>query len=182
MAAAGFGFVEAGNGDLGIGERDPRHARSVEADGETEQRPTDDEARLLVGCVGELRAAGDVADRQHPAVRGAEPLVDDDACLVGADTRGVEAEAVDRGRAAGGDEQVRALDRPDARAVGDANENAAGGAVDGRDGLRLGDLDAFGAQRPDRVASEFGVFLGQRAAGIEDGYAGAETAVRLRQF
>ena len=132
--------------------------------------------------MGELIAAGDVADGKDAFVRRAQAGVDADALLVVGDAGGLQIEPIDIGRPPGGDEQLRACDRRlDAVALDDHGDAVAGR----RDPL---DANAFmqrnalvGEPRLDDgrevpiVAAEHGEHLQHR-------HLGAEPAVRLRHL
>ena len=86
-------------------------------------------AGVIAGDMGELRPARGVAHGEDPAVGGAQPPIDDEAASgIGGDAGLVEIEALEVGAAAGGHQQMRALDAPLARSVlehdGDAPRRA----------------------------------------------------------
>ena len=97
-------------GQFRIGVGHPGQRRVIDLGRQPEQHVPDHDAGVVAGDVGELRPAGHVADREDAAVGGAETGVGLDALGRELDAGGFEAEAVDIGLAAGGDQQVRAFD------------------------------------------------------------------------
>jgi hypothetical protein len=69
-----------------------------------EERVLDDDRGMRVGEVRELEEGSDVAGGEDPRVGGAQALVDLDPGLVVGDARRFEAEVLDVGRAADGDQ------------------------------------------------------------------------------
>src|SRR6185295_15624558 len=128
---------------------DPRNDAVVHGCRQAEQQAADDDAGVVVGNVGELRAADDVADGQHAAVRGCEPLAHLDAALVVFDGRRLQVEAGDVGLAPGGNEQVRALHHVRPVALGNMNVDEPGAAADALHGRALTDLQPFRLQALD---------------------------------
>ncbi len=63
-------------GEFGVGIGDPGDVRVVHLCREAEERVADDEACVIVGDVGELQAADDIADRKDALVCGAQAVVD----------------------------------------------------------------------------------------------------------
>ena len=110
-ALARLGLGQADMGELGIGEGHPRDDVLVHLHGQAKQRVPDDEAGMIVGEVGELPPARDVADGIDAPVGGLEPLVDDDPAAVVCDAGLLEAETVGVRAAAGRDQEMAALDR-----------------------------------------------------------------------
>src|SRR5262245_14142659 len=96
--------------DLRVGEGRPRYDVAVDACGLAKQGPAQDDAGMVVGNVGELRAADHVADGKYPGVRGHEAPVHLDAALVILDAGGLEVELCHVGHPPRGNEKMRALD------------------------------------------------------------------------
>ena len=80
--------------------------------GQAEQRIPDNLPRVIVGHVRERRVPRyAIADRVDAAVGRLEFAIDGNAGMVVTNSRSVEAEAIDRGLASGGNQQVAAGDR-----------------------------------------------------------------------
>ena len=148
MPLAGLGLGQADLGNLGVSVGDPGHGVVVHLGRQGEERVADDDAGVIAGHVGELIAAGHVADGEDLAVAGAQPPVDDDPARGVVDLRRLQAQAVDVGPAAGGDQQMGALDLPGLAAVLDAESDAVALAGHGFDPDAFPDLDAFGGEAP----------------------------------
>ena len=102
-----------GQSDLGklrVGVDDAGNRRGADIGPQAEQRILDDDAGVIIGEMGEFRAADHVADRIDAAIRGLELLVHLDAVLGELDAGAIEAQRFDVRFAAGGDEEMRSLD------------------------------------------------------------------------
>ena len=101
---------------------------------------------MIIGNVGELQAAGHVADRKDTAVGGDQPAVDLDAARVRLHAGNIQPETVGVGLAAGGDKQMGAAERRDLGAVVDLDGDEAQAAADADDFDSLADVEPFSAQ------------------------------------
>src|SRR5262245_49365638 len=130
-------------GKLGVGEGYPRYDLFVHPRRQPEQRVPDDEAGMVVGEMGELPAAHDVADGVDPRVRGLEPLVDEDPIAISGDAGALEGEIVGIGASAGRDQEMARRERLLAVAVAyhDLDRGIRRGDAD--DGGVAAYLDAF---------------------------------------
>src|SRR5215207_888019 len=97
-----LGLGHARGGELRVGEDHARQAGVVDGVVLAEERVAGGEAALGGGDVDELRAAGDVAGREHGGVGGALAGVDgDEVAAVEFDTGRRQAEGLDAGAASG---------------------------------------------------------------------------------
>ena len=105
------------------------------------------------------------------------------ASLFTRDTRLLEVEAVDVGRASGRDQQMAAVDLVGAGLGLDQHPDAGLAAPFDRRSLRaFADDDAFGAQLADDDRGHLGIFAGEHGPGFEQRDLGTEAPERLRQF
>ena len=170
-------------GQLRIGEGHPGNDVVVDRGRQPEQGAADDDAGVIVGDVGELRAADHVADGEHARVGGHEALVHLDAALVVLDAGGLEVEARRRwGLRPVATSRLRALDDAGRAALGDVHVDQARAAGDALDQRALADLDALRAQALQDHLGQLGIVLAQRLQRLEHGDAAAEPQVRLGQL
>ncbi len=80
-------LVHADVGDLGAGVGAPGHHQVAGLGAAEEERVLDGDARQRVGGVGELVAAGDIADREDAPVGGAKAIVHGDSLPIELDAR-----------------------------------------------------------------------------------------------
>jgi hypothetical protein len=86
---------------------DPGRRVRVRLGGQAEQGVADDDAGVVIGDMRELQRAGDVADREHALVRGAQAPIDRDAAVGVGDAGLIEAKVIHGRTPARRDEQVR---------------------------------------------------------------------------
>ena len=130
--------------------------------------------------MGELQAAGHVADGVDPAVGDrAQILADGDAAAAELDPGRLQADSLDIGPAPGGDQQVAA--RQGLSAL-QRHLDGAGAAGDGGDLGAIADLDALGAQPLEGDGGNLRVLAAERRQRLQHDHPAAEAAVRLGQF
>ena len=98
-------------GKLRIGEGRARYGLRIEPDGQPEERVADHEAGLMVGRLGPVPAAGDVADGIDAAVGRLQAPVDPDAMLVVFDFGSLKPQTDHIGPASARQQEVAARDR-----------------------------------------------------------------------
>ena len=133
--------------------------------------------------MGELQAAGNVADGVDAPVGGAQLGADLDALAVVGDVGLFEVEPGDVRRPPGRHQQMRAVDL--GRPVRARDVHAHAGLAAFFHALDLGlleDGDAFGAKPGDDDRGQFGVVLAEGGKRLDDRDLRAQPAVRLRQF
>ena len=164
-------------GQLGVGEGHSRDDRRVDPDGQAEEQGADHERRVVARDMGELRPAGDVAHRIDAPVGGAQPVADGNALLVVGDAGDIEPEALDIRAAAGGDQQVGAVEAVLAASGLDEQPDAAPALLAGLDdGRRREQANPFARQCAGHHGGRLGVFGGKRPGRLDDRHLRAEPA------
>ncbi len=177
--ATGGIFGEADMRDLGIGEGHPGYDLGVHPGRQPEQRAADDDAGVVVGHVRVLHAARHVADGKDTAVRRHKPPVHLDAALVVLDAGRFEIETGDIRRAAGGDQEIAALDEARHAVLRDLDVDQVGTAGDAVDMGAFADVDAFGRQPVDDEFGDFRILVAEHLHGFDQRDAAAEPHVCL---
>ena len=145
---ARIGLGQAGLCQFRIGVGDPGQRRVIDLGRQPEQRVADHDAGLIAGDMGETRPTGHVTDRKDARGIGAQAPVDCDAVRPVRDPHLFEVESSDPRLAAGGDQQMRALD---AGLLSLDRQRHAGRAVLGRGDFRaLVQRDPFGFEHVDQ--------------------------------
>ena len=175
-----LGKADAGKRRIGEGHRG--HQPGFLVKGQAVEDGARDIVGLVLGAARQRRAGNRVADGIDPAVGGLEEPVDGDAGPVVHDAGGIEAEAVDPRRAAGLDQEVRAVDR-DLALGGDRARRE----CRSRSGRRWRSWhcrgsDTLGAEPIEDDRRELGVLAGKRRFLVEHGRGDAEPVVGLRQL
>ncbi len=177
-------LAQADAGELGVGEHAVGHEAALRAAAAAREIVADD-AEIVEGGVGELRAAGALADGPDIGGRGLQAVVDiDKTAVVEGDAGRIEADAGGVGRAADGDQDVGGLERllpgGGVQAQGDA---LAGFSLDAGEPRSSMDLEALVLQHLLERGGDVLVLAGGEAgARLQDGDAGAEAALRLGQL
>ena len=167
-----------GEGDLGVAVDRPRHPVVLHRRGGLAEGLLDDEDRLGVADVGQLRRVDEVADGVDAVLAGAAELVDDDeAAVVDLDAGAVEAEPVGERAAADGHDDGVDLE---VLAVAEVDRGAAGVvrrvAVDHHAGA---DVDVLLLEAAHDDVGDVGVEAGQDLRQpLEDRDLGAEVGER----
>ena len=130
--------------------------------------------------MGELAATGHIADRIDAAVRRLEALVDGDAVAVARDAGALKRKAVDVRLAAGGDEEMAALDRRAVIAKDDLDLCAR--AFDAGDYDVAANDDALARERIEHDRRAFGVFARERLRCFQHRDRAPEPAKGLREL
>src|SRR5262249_36719401 len=110
IALACLCLGHANLGELGGGVNDPRDIDGARIWLQPEKRVPDHDTGVIVGKMGELRAADHVADSVDATVSGLELLVHLDAVVRVGDASALEAERLEVRLAAGGDEEMRSVE------------------------------------------------------------------------
>jgi hypothetical protein len=174
-----LGARQPGVGELGIGERAPRHG--VLAGGPAREEHVADRADALVpGRVRELEPPGDVPRRVDRRDGRAQRGVDLDPLRPDGDADLLEAELADLRAPADPDDDLVGLDAVPVRGVHDFP--AAGGLDAGDLGPRP-QVDALGPQPGDEAVDELGLVLGEHAVlALEDGDRDAQARQALPEL
>ena len=150
---------------------------------QAKQRVPDDEAGVIVGEMGELPPARDVADGIDAPVGGLEPLVDHDPVAVAGDAGLLERETVRVRPAAGRDQEMAACDRLLRRRRRERRPRSSAPVASTRTTatlLRMSTPSRASAVEHDVGA--FGVFARERLRRFQHRDRGAEPAKGLRQL
>ncbi len=183
MAAAGFRLAQADMAEFRRGIGDPGNEIAVFLRRQAEQNGTDHQAGMIAGHMGELQAAGDVADGVDPAIAGAQAPVDLDALSAVGNTRLFQIQTVDGGCPAGCHEQMRSFQRAlDALGRFDADAHTCPRLFNAGDLRVLQDRYPFGAQGIDHDRGLLRIVLAERFLRLDHGHLAAEAAVRLGHF
>ena len=180
MGLAGVRLAETDRRQFRISVGHPWDYQGVGVDRQPEDGAADNQPGLRSGQVGELPAAGDVADRKDAAVcRRTQHCVRRHSQVSALDFGLVEVEAVERRRAADGDQQMRAADPPLAlRSLDDD-----GGA--GFDADRLVAGQEFNAVDGELLQNDIGrgpVLAIEHLAAVDDHDIRPQPAKRLAKF
>ena len=97
-------------GKLRVGEGHPRDRIVVDADRQAKQRAPDHQASVIIGSMGELCAARDIADGIDTTVGRSQALVHDDPLRADRDTGGGKIEPLQVWPSAGRDQEMAARD------------------------------------------------------------------------
>ena len=179
MGFAGRRLAHADMGQFGIGVRDPGQRLQTHPGRQPQQGVADDDAGMVVGEVGELEAAGAIADGEDAAVRAAQAGIDRDAAPVVGDGGRLQPQAFDVGPAPGRHQQMGALDAGGSALLLEGDFDAARLAGDALDGGVLDQLHAVGQQAFAHRGHQFGIVFGQDGGAVEDGDAAAQAAMGL---
>lgn len=139
---------------------------------------------VVEGGVGELRAAGALAEGPHAGRAGLEPLVDrDEAARVALDAGHVEADAVGVGRAPRRHQQLARFDRALAAARAHQGAQRAPPAVHPQQRGAQHDLGAFVEEQVQERVGDVRVLAAEELRPtLDDGDAAAEAPIGLREL
>ena len=129
--------------------------------------------------VGELRAAGDIADGKDAAVGCAQPRVNGDALRRGSNAGGCEIKRLDIRAPPGGEQQVRA---GNPLAIGEMHANYRAVAPDPDDLDTRTTDNTFTRQPLGEDAAELGIITGKQRADIEHRDLRAQPTMGLRHL
>ena len=171
-------FRQADLCQFGVRVGHPRDRIISDSGRQPEQGVPDHDTRVVIGDMGELQSADDVADRIDVLVGRAQVSIDRDAVRRGRNAGALEPEAFDRGRAAGRDQEVAAFDHL-AAAQGDLNSRGAGDLHQPDAGA---ENYAVALERGENNRGAFRIVLAERGRRFDHGHGAAEPAERLREF
>jgi hypothetical protein len=111
VLGAGFGFCEADAAEFGIGKKHVGDEAAVDGGVSIFEDVGAQDAEIVVGNVGEGRAAFDVSESEDARRGGFQfPIYFNVATVIDRDAGGGNVQRIGVGSAAGGDEQVRAVE------------------------------------------------------------------------
>ena len=140
---------------------DPGKGAVIDLGRQAKERVTDHDPGMKAGDVGELRAAGDIADGVGAAIGGAQPGVHRNPAGVEGDAGHRQVEGFDGRAPARGDQQVRPDDQ---LAIAKTDRNAVAVALDRGDFYARAQIDPFARKPAPREARSI---RDRRAAGSD---------------
>ena len=182
LALTSLGLGEPDLGQLGIGEGHTRNDVIVHRHAQPKQRVPNDEAGMVIGDMGELRAAGDVADCVNTPVLGLEPLVDPNAATVVNDAGRIEIQAVGLGGTAGCNQEMAAFNRLFAIGLAHHDPDLGIHRFHTQHGNPTAKVDAFVRDLTENDVCALRIFAGERLRRLQHRHRRPEPAKGLRQL